>query len=145
MTIQVPANQSETKSVLKTNLERMLKAVGAAPVTIRQKLRLYKAGICLWLTWLLTVQELPITWVERQLEATATRFVKKWAGLARSASTALLYLPQRMSALNLLSPSALYKQLQVSTPGFEFYVVTRSYSSRPFLCALGCNFAAWVG
>ena len=114
MTIQVPANQSETKIALKTNLERMLKAVDAAPVTRRQKLRLYKAGICPRLTWLLTIQELPITWVERQLETTATRFVKKWAGLAKSANTALLYLPQRMSGLNLPSLSALYKQLQVS-------------------------------
>ena len=24
-------------------------------------------------------------------------------------------------------------------PGFEFYIVTRSYSSRPFLCALGSH------
>ena len=71
MTIQVPANQSETKIALKTNLERMLKAVDAAPVTRRQKLRLYKAGICPRLTWLLTIQELPITWVEWQLETTA--------------------------------------------------------------------------
>jgi len=62
----------------------------------------------------LTIQEFPITWVERQLEATATRFVKKWAGLAKSANTALLYLPQRMSGLNLPSLSALHKQLQVS-------------------------------
>jgi len=53
MTIQVPANQSETKIALKANLERMLKAVDAAPVTRRQKLRLYKAGICPRLTWLL--------------------------------------------------------------------------------------------
>ena len=114
MTIQVPANQSETKIALKTNLERMLKAVNAAPVTRRQKLRLYKAGICPRMTWLLTIQELPLTWVERQLETTATRFVKTWAGLAKSANTALLYLPQRMSGLKLPSLSALYKQLQVS-------------------------------
>jgi len=100
----------ETKIALKANLERMLKAVDAASVTRCQKLRLYKAGICPWLTWLLTIQELPITWVERQLEATVTRFVKKWAGLAKSA---LLYLPQRMSGLNLPSLLALHKQLQV--------------------------------
>ena len=68
----------------------MLKAVDAAPVTRHQKLWLYKAGMCPRLTWLLNVQELPITWVERQLEATATRFVKKWAGLAKSANTAIL-------------------------------------------------------
>ena len=40
--------------------------------------------------------------------------MKKWAGLAKSANTALLYLPQRMSGLNLPSLSGLHKQLQVS-------------------------------
>ena len=30
--------------------------------------------------------------------------------------------------------------LTVSLPGFEFYVVTCSYSSRPFLCALICEY-----
>ena len=78
------------KTILKTNLECMLKAVDAAPVTRHKKLWLYKAGISPRLTWLLTVQELSITWVEQQLEATATRFVKKWAVLAKSANTALL-------------------------------------------------------
>ena len=31
----------------------------------------------------------------------------------------------------------LFLVLAVIPPGFKFYVVTRSYSSRPFLCALG--------
>ena len=95
-----------TKRELVANLQRMLKAVGVAPVTHRQKLRLHKAGIYPHLSWLLNIEELPFTWVERQLEAAATQFVKKWAGLAKSANTSLLYLPQKMGSLN--------KQLQVS-------------------------------
>ena len=114
MTIQVPADLSGTKRELVTNLQRMLKSVDGTPVTRRQKLQLYKAGICPRLSWLLNIEELPFTWVERQLEATATRFVKKWAGLARSANTSLLYLPQKMGGLNLPSLSVFHKQLQVS-------------------------------
>jgi len=97
MTIQVPADLSGTKRELVANLQRMLKAVDSAPITRRQKLRLYKAGICPHLSWLLTIVELPITWVERQLEAMATRFVKKWAGLAKSANTSLLSLSLSLS------------------------------------------------
>ena len=110
MTIKVPADLSGTKRELVTNLQRMLKAVDAAPVTHRQKLQLYKAGICPHLSWLLNIEELLFTWVERQLEATATQFVKKWAGLAKSANTSLLYLPQKMGGLYLPSLSACIPQ-----------------------------------
>ena len=104
MTIQVPTNQSEMKSGLKTNLEHILKAVDAAPVTRCQKLYMAVKGWYVSMADMaMTIQELPITWVEQQLEATATRFMKKWAGLAKSANTALLYLPQRMCSLNLPS------------------------------------------
>ena len=58
MTIKVPADLSGTKRELVTSLQRMLKAVDAAPVTRRQKLRLYKAGICPRLSWLLNIEEL---------------------------------------------------------------------------------------
>ena len=56
MSIQVPADLSGTKRELVVNLQRMLKAVDAAPVTRRQKLRLYKAGICPRLSWLLNIE-----------------------------------------------------------------------------------------
>ena len=88
----------------------MLKAVDAAPVTRRQKLQLYKAGI--YMSTADMAIDCPRTL--HHLGGVAVRFVKKWGGLAKSANTALLYLPQRMSGLNLPSLSALYKQLQVS-------------------------------
>ena len=43
-----------------------------------------------------------------------TKFLKKWVGLAKSANTSLLYLPQCDGGLNLPSPSSLYQRLQVS-------------------------------
>jgi len=78
-------------------------------LTCRQKLRLYKAGVCPRLSWLLLIEELPITWVER-----ATRFLKKWAGIAKSTNVTLLYLPTKRSGLNLPALTSLYKHLQVS-------------------------------
>ena len=66
MRIVVPHDATATKETLIANLKRMLQAVDKCPLTSRQKLRLYKAGVCPWLSWLLLIEELPITWVERE-------------------------------------------------------------------------------
>jgi len=50
MTIQVLADLSDTKRQLLANLQRMLKAVDAAPVTYRQKLWLGYTRWCQVLT-----------------------------------------------------------------------------------------------
>ena len=114
MQIHIPHDTTNAKESLVNHLKQMLDRVDACSVTRHQKLCLYKAGICPWLSWLLTTKELPITWDEWQLEAMATRYLKKWAGLARSANTALLYLPQKKGGMNLPSLTSLYKRFQVS-------------------------------
>ena len=83
-------------------------------MTRQQKLRLYRVGICRRLAWDLTINTLPISWVRRKLEATATRFLKKWSGLAKCVDTARLYLPQAQGGLGLPSFSLLYQKQQVS-------------------------------
>ena len=114
MHIHVPHDSASTKEGLINRLQQMLDRVDVCPVTRHKKLRLYKAGICPRLSWLLTIEKLPITCVERQLEVLVTRYLKKWAGLAKSANTALLYLPQKKGGMNLPSLTSLYKRLQVS-------------------------------
>ena len=69
------------------------RAVDRCPVTRHQKLKLYKLGICPRLNWPLTIHEFSISWIEREVEAMATRFLKRWAGLAKSANPNLLYVP----------------------------------------------------
>lgn len=59
-------------------------------------------------------KEFPLTWIEKELDSTATRFLKKWSGLAKSANTSTLFLPRRDGGLDLPSLSSLYKHLQVS-------------------------------
>ena len=75
----------------------------------------YKLGICPRFNWpLLTIHKFSISWIEQELETMVTRFLKRWASLAKSANPNLLYLPKRDSGLNLPSLFFLYKQLQVS-------------------------------
>ena len=114
---EIPQNSNRTKENIISQLQRMLSSVDSCPLTRGQKLKLYiyRAGVYPRLAWLLTIEELPISWVEKKLDAIATLYVKEWAGLARSAnSVILLYLPQKMGGLNFPLISVLYKHLQVA-------------------------------
>ena len=52
--------------------------------------------------------------MEKTLDPLATRHLKKWAGLARAADPARLFLPQASGGFGLSLPSELYQKLQVS-------------------------------
>ena len=60
------------------------------------------------------MEELSISWVEKHLDSLASRFLKRWSGLARSAHSALLFLSGNKGGLNLPLPSTIHKKLQVS-------------------------------
>ena len=87
--------------------------VDEIPVTRKQKLKFYRLGICPRLSWDLTIFDFPVSWIEKTLDAVTTRFLKKWAGFAKSADPARLFLPQNLGGLNLSLPSTLYQKLQV--------------------------------
>ena len=114
LNIQVPHDNTNTKLNLLSSLSRMMEVIDTSLVTRKQKLLLYRAGVCPRLSWPLLTEELPTTWLEREMDTRVTRFLKKWSGLSKSVNTALLYLPQPKGGLNLRLPSTLYKALQVS-------------------------------
>ena len=55
-----------------------------------------------------------MSWVETTLQPIATRFLKRWCGLARSANTGCIYLSKEKGGLELPSLLTLYKKLHVS-------------------------------
>ena len=114
MSIHVPTTNSSSRSTVLSRLQAMLTAVDDSLLSRRQKLLLYSAGICPRLTWLLLIQEFPISWMEKEVDALATKYLKRWAGLCRSGNTAILHLPTAMGGLNLPRLSTLHKKLQVS-------------------------------
>ena len=117
MRVEIPHNQSKSKSIITTELKRMFQRIDLCPLTMNQKLHLYRFGVCPRLSWLLTIEELPISWVEKNADAIATHFLKKWSRLARSANVAPLYLSQKLGGFNLPLISSLHKKLQVSRQG----------------------------
>jgi len=109
--IQVLMTNQDHKQHLKEKLAQLLNKVGQVPVTRKQKLLLYKAGICPCLNWDLSILELPISWIHSTLDATTTCFLKKWSSLA---DPACLYLPKGDGGLALPPISLLYKKLKAS-------------------------------
>ena len=91
--ISIPLNKHCHQNQLTDKLQTLLERVDKTVVTRRQKLLLYKAGVCLRLRWDLAVMDLLSFWIHSSLEAMATKYLKKWSGLVRSANTARLYLP----------------------------------------------------
>lgn len=112
-TIQVPRNYASARDAIKGKLETLLERVDAVSVTRKQKLKLYRLGVCPRLSWDLTITEFSVSWLEKTLDSMVTRYLKKWAGLARPADPARLYLPQANGGFNLPLPSTLYQKLQV--------------------------------
>ena len=112
--IQFPKDCNRAKSQLKSLLQFMLEVVDETTLTRKQKVKIYSLGICRRLNWLLTINEFSLSWVKRQLEATATRYLKRWSGLTKSANPNIFYIPRSEGGLQLPSISTLYKKLQVS-------------------------------
>ena len=95
-------------------LEDLCHKVDVSPLLTRQKLKVYNLGICPRLAWLLSLQDLSTTWAERSVEAIATRYLKRWCRLARSADVSRLYLPHTSGGLQLRAISSLYKCSHIS-------------------------------
>ena len=104
MRIEFPMNTAAAKQELEQKLESMLHAVDKTPLTSQQKLKTYRQGVCPRLNWLLLIYEYPFTWIEK-LDALATKYLKRWAGLARSANPNVLFLPTRASIFHQYPPS----------------------------------------
>ena len=113
--IQIPPDHNRMRDHLMSKLNSLLNKVNSVPVSRQQKLLLYRAAICPRLLWDLRISDLPMLWVTKCLEATATRFLKKWSGLCRSADPSRLYLPKKNGGLDLPNIATLYKKIIVST------------------------------
>ena len=112
--IQIPMDNNSVKANLHSKLLSLLQRIDEVPVTGKQKLLLYRCGVCPRIMWDLSISSLSSTWVSTTLEAESTRFLKKWVRLARPANPTLLYLPKAKGGLGLPSVATLWKKQQVS-------------------------------
>ena len=99
---------------LSPKLLDLLNRVDSSPITTKQKIRLYKDCVCPHLSWGFRALELPISWVQRELESKAAKSLKKWLQIPQGGNPQLHYLPRADGGLALPALSTLYKQQQSS-------------------------------
>ena len=92
------SNHSARDSI-RQHLQQMLDAIDNTPLTRQQNLCLFRFRVCPRMSWPLLIEDLPISWLERELQPLATTALKKWAGLARSSCTSILFFPVKQGGL----------------------------------------------
>ena len=83
--------------------------LGEVSIIGQQKLKVFKFAIFPRLTWDLATSDLPISWLHSHLQPVATRFIKRWAGLAKSADPNQLFCPRPMVVWSFLIWSVYHK------------------------------------
>ena len=112
--INATLSMDSIKEQIQSKLDRFLTVTDRAPLSRQQKLKMYCMAICPRRTWLLSLADLPLTWVERTLEPPVTRFLKKWCSLSRSADPARIFLSKTNGGRDIPSITTCFKKAQVS-------------------------------
>ena len=99
--ISIHSSVPKAKDALLTKLQSLLDKVDCSLVSRQQKLLLFKVGICPRLAWDLSTAQLSTTWLRCTLQPLATRYLKRWSGLARTADPNKLFLPRSNGGLDL--------------------------------------------
>ena len=92
--------------LLKQKIQEKMDNLDKTAVRSEFKIEIYKIYILPSIRFLLTVHDLAHTYL-LQLDSMANQYLKKWAGLPRCATTAILHLD---SAMNISNISTLYKE-----------------------------------
>ena len=112
--LDLSLSNDKIQDMITTKLDDLCQKVDEVSLPATLKLKLYRLGICPRLNWLLSLADLPLTWIERQAESITTKFLKRWCHLARPANVARLYLPLVSNGLQLPYLSTTYKRCQIS-------------------------------
>ena len=112
--VSIHSTSAQSRESLLEKLKSLLQRVDTTLVTRQQKLKLFKAGICPRLAWDLSISDFPLTWLQTKLQPLATRYLKRWCGLARSADPSRLFLPKANGGLDLPALTTMYKKLHTA-------------------------------
>ena len=92
----------ECFQLLENQIRIKLENLEKTAVRSEFKLEIYKTYILPSIRFLLTVHDLPITHLKK-LDSLADKFLKKWAGLPKCATTAVLHLNSALNIKNISS------------------------------------------
>ena len=112
--MRIHGSNSEARNELSQKLTTLLNKVDSTLLSRQQKLHMFRLAVCPQLTWDLSINFFPVSWLKTTLQLIATKFLKKWCGLARSADTSCIFLLHENRGMELPCLVTLYKKLQVS-------------------------------
>ena len=101
------------RNEITATLERLLQQVDALHLPSTCKLWLYQHFVVTKLCWFFTALDLSQTFV-KSLQSKATKFLKSWSGLPRSANTTILFLGKSgRTGLHVTNLVTYWKQMQL--------------------------------
>ena len=105
--------EKTTRNEITATLERLLQQVDALHLPSTCKLWLYQHFVVTKLCWFFTALDLSQTSV-KSLQSKATKFLKSWSGLPRSANTTILFLGKSgRTGLHVTNLATYWKQMQL--------------------------------
>ncbi|MFN9115490.1 MAG: reverse transcriptase domain-containing protein, partial [Bacteroidota bacterium] len=105
-------NRNVSREAILSKFQGLLTKTDEVPLSGTMKLWIYEFVICSKLSWDLMVYDTP-DYFNQSLESLANRYLKKWTGLARPASTSIFYRTKSHFGLHLKQVSCMTKKLQV--------------------------------
>ena len=85
--VDTPQDSSRLRAEL---LNNVLDRVDSCPLTSKQKLLVYRSGVCPCISWDLIVVEFPISWVQRNLDSQASEELVRPHQVSQPCSTLLI-------------------------------------------------------
>ena len=92
-----------------------LEKIDTAPLNGSSKAWIYEFYVnAKILSWPFLIYPFAVSSIQKDFEAPATKFLKKWLKLAKPANPAILFLPKSQNGLGITAPVDKFKSLQVS-------------------------------
>ena len=101
------------RRMVNEKLSNLLRTTDSSDLNGIMKMWIYNHVIIPKMTWEFTIYNFPITYIEK-LEATCTKYLKKWAGISRCTTITALYRTRRKHGLQLKKLTTSAKCMQVT-------------------------------
>jgi hypothetical protein len=114
--INATLTEKELLNNLKENFESWMEKTDSLLISGASKAWIYEHVILAYLRWPFMIHDFTINMVS-PMEKTATRYLKSWYKMHRTANPSLLYLPRQNYGLGLTSIETCLKTMQICTTG----------------------------
>ena len=99
------------RNALVSKTESLMQKIDGAPLSGKQKVKIYRYAMPVKMSWDLKLYQLPQSFIQRSLDPVCTRFLKKWLRLPQCANPSVLFLEPAKGGLGLPSMATFHLAL----------------------------------